>query len=135
VPKRKPGSGRPGLELQPHREFALLWHFFETADPSYNLPGNAIQLWGDVLNQSGTNLTISLNIQLVSSDGAFDQGVFDTGAMKIADSASITVIGMTLARTGSSALVLSGSNNYSADQVDGDGSPQQLCGFRRIPCW
>ena len=91
--------------------------------PSYDLQGDAIQLSGDVLNQSGANQTIGLNIQLVPGDGAFNTNAitFDTGAMKITDSGSISGTGMELVKTGSGTLVLSGSNTYSGgtDVVSG----------------
>jgi autotransporter-associated beta strand protein len=91
--------------------------FFDAAAPSYNLQGNAIQLSGDVLNQSGTNQTIGLNIQLVPGDGAFNQDTFDTGTMKITDSGSISGAGMNLIKTGSGTLVLSGTNTYSGGTI------------------
>ena len=89
--------------------------FFDTAAPSYNLQGNAIDLSGDVLNQSGTNQTIGLNIQLVPGDGAFNTNAitFDSGGFKMTDSGSISGTGMELIKTGSGTLVLSGSNNYN----------------------
>lgn len=87
--------------------------FFDSAAPSYNLQGNAIELSGDVLNQSANNQTIGLNIQFVPGDGAFDVGKFDTGGMKITDSGSISGAGMALTKIGSGTLILSGSNTYS----------------------
>ncbi len=89
--------------------------FFDTAAPSYNLQGNAIDLSGDVLNQSGTNQTIGLNIQLVPGDGAFNTNAitFDSGGFKITDSGSISGAGMELIKAGSGTLVLSGTNTYS----------------------
>ncbi len=89
--------------------------FFDKLAPSYNLQGNAIQLSGDVLNQSGSNQTIGLNIQLVPGNGAFDTNAinFDSGGMKITDSGSISGAGMELVKTGSGTLILSGSNNYN----------------------
>ena len=56
-------------------------------------------------------------------DGAFNTNAitFDTGAMKITDSGSISGTGMELVKTGSGTLVLSGSNTYSGgtDVVSG----------------
>ncbi len=93
--------------------------FFDAAAPSYNLQGNAIQLSGDVLNQSGSNQTIGLNIQLVPGNGAFDTNTiaFDTGAMKITDSGTISGSGMALMKTGSGTLVLSGMNTYDGGTI------------------
>ena len=93
--------------------------FFDAAAPSYNLQGNAIQLSGDVLNQSGTNQTIGLNIQLVPGDGAFNTNTiaFDSGAMKITDSGSISGSGMALMKTGTGTLILSGTNNYNGGTI------------------
>ncbi len=55
--------------------------FFDSAAPSYSLQGNAIELSGNVVNQSANNQTIGLNIQLVPGDGAFntDAITFDSG--------------------------------------------------------
>ena len=93
--------------------------FFDAAAPSYNLQGNAIQLSGDVLNQSGTNQSIGLNIQLVPGDGAFNTNTiaFDTGAKNITDSGSISGSGMALMKTGSGILILSGTNTYNGGTI------------------
>jgi autotransporter-associated beta strand protein len=93
--------------------------FFDAAAPAYNLTGNSIQLSGDVLNQSGTNQTIGLNIQLVAGDGAFNTNTiaFDTGAKNITDSGSISGSGMALMKTGTGTLVLSGTNTYSGGTI------------------
>ncbi|MGO9110076.1 MAG: autotransporter-associated beta strand repeat-containing protein, partial [Thermoguttaceae bacterium] len=95
--------------------------FFDAAAPSYNLQGNAIDLSGDVINQSANNQTIGLNIQLVPGDGAFDVGTFDTGGLKITDSGSISGTGMEVIKAGSGTLVLSGSNTYSGGTYVTDG--------------
>ncbi len=93
--------------------------FFDAAGAAYDLEGNAIQLSGDVLNQSGTNQTIGLNIQLVPGNGAFNTNTiaFDTGAMKITDSGSISGSGMALMKTGTGTLVLSGTNTYNGGTI------------------
>ena len=93
--------------------------FFDAAAPSYNLQGNAIQLSGDVLNQSGTNQSIGLNIQLVPGDGAFNTNTitFDTGAKNITDSGSISGSGMALKKTGTGTLILSGTNSYDSGTI------------------
>jgi fibronectin-binding autotransporter adhesin len=95
--------------------------FFDTAAPSYSLQGNAIELSGDVVNQSANNQTIGLNIQLVPGDGAFDVGTFDTGGLKITDSGSVSGAGMALTKAGSGTLVLSGTNTYSGGTYVTDG--------------
>jgi autotransporter-associated beta strand protein len=90
--------------------------FFDGAAPGYNLQGNAIQLSGFVVNQSGSNQIISLNIQLVPGSGAFDGATFETDSMKITDSGAISGAGMMLVKTGSGTLVLSPGapgNTYS----------------------
>ncbi len=87
--------------------------FFDSAAPSYNLQGNAIELEGSVLNQSANNQAIGLNIELAPGDGAFPVGLFDAGGMTITDSGSISGAGMALTKVGSGTLVLSGSNTYS----------------------
>ncbi len=89
--------------------------FFDSQAPAYNLTGNSIQLSGDVLNQSGTNQAIGLNIQLVPGNGAFNSNIisFDTGSKNITDSGSISGSGMALKKTGTANLILSGTNTYS----------------------
>jgi fibronectin-binding autotransporter adhesin len=91
--------------------------FFDAAAPAYNLQGNPIQLSGSVLNQSGADQTIGLDIQLVHGNGAFPEGTFDTGGMTITDSGSIGGAGMKLVKAGSGTLVLSGTNTYSGGTV------------------
>ena len=108
--------------------------FFDSQAPSYNLQGNAIQLCGDVLNQSGNDQTISLDMQLVPGNGAFntDTVTFDTGGKNITVAGSISGAGMALLKTGSGTLILSGSDNYTGGTLvdagmllvtDADGIP------------
>ena len=47
--------------------------FFYSLAPSYDLQGDAIQLSGDVLNQSGANQTIGLNIHSCRATGRSTQ--------------------------------------------------------------
>ena len=93
--------------------------FFDAAAPAYDLQGNAIELSGDVLNQSGTNQAIGLNIQLVPGDGAFNTNTinFDSGAKSITDSGSISGSGMALDKTGTGTLILSGTNTYNGGTI------------------
>jgi len=98
--------------------------FFDSRAPSYNLQGNAIQLSGDVLNQSDNDQTISLNVQLVPGNGAFntDSIMFDTGANRITVAGSISGSGMALVKTGSGTLILSGADTYSGGTTVDDGT-------------
>jgi autotransporter-associated beta strand protein len=98
--------------------------FFDSQAPSYNLQGNAIQLSGDVLNQSDNDQTISLDVQLVPGNGAFNMKAvtFDTGGKNITVGGSISGAGMALVKTGSGTLTLSGTNTYQGGTVVGDGT-------------
>jgi len=88
--------------------------FFDSQAPSYNLQGSAIQLSGEVHNQSANNQEISLNLQLVPGNGAFNTNTiaFESDAKNIAVTGSISGAGMALAKTGIGTLVLSGTNTY-----------------------
>ena len=86
--------------------------FFDSLAPSYDLQGNAIQLSGEVSNQSGNDQEISLDLQLVPGNGVFDTGTFDARSNGITVAGSISGPGMTLVKTGGGALILCGTNSY-----------------------
>ena len=47
---------------------------FLSGAPSYDLQGNSIKIGGDVVNLSGQDQTISLDMELVAGGGRFDDG-------------------------------------------------------------
>jgi autotransporter-associated beta strand protein len=79
---------------------------FAAGAPSFNLRGNPIQISGLVANQSGTNQTISLDMQV-----AYGGGTFDTGSGSIAVAGVIS--GSSITARGGGTLILSGENTYS----------------------
>jgi fibronectin-binding autotransporter adhesin len=80
---------------------------FGSGAPNYNLQGNSINLAGAVSNQSGSDQTMGLPLQLIAGGGTFDTGATNTLTL----SGSLSGSGMALAKTGAGTLVLSASNN------------------------
>ena len=93
--------------------------FFDSLAPSYDLRGNGIELCGDVLNQSANNQKISLDVELVPGNGAFDTDAvtFDTGGQTMSVDGSISGAGMALVKDGNGTLILSGTNTYDGGTI------------------
>jgi autotransporter-associated beta strand protein len=81
---------------------------FASGAPTYNLQGNSIALAGNLVNQSGSDQTIGLAMQLIAGGGTVN-----TSSNTLTLSGSISGSGMALTKTGAGTLVLSASNTYS----------------------
>jgi autotransporter-associated beta strand protein len=82
---------------------------------SFNLQGNRVALWGNLVNISTATQTVSLNLELDGAASTFD-----------ADSGDIVVTGnisgsQGLIKTGDYQLTLSGTNTYSGGTTVSDG--------------
>ena len=100
-----PGSGQSNNDLAAGTLFNGI--IFTSTASAYVLAGSSIQLGGTVINQSASDQTISLPLQLVAGGGTFDTWP-----------AGLTVLGPIsgsgpLVKSGSGTLTLSSDNNYS----------------------
>ena len=114
-----PQSGYTGNynDFYPYTQFNGIT--FLSGAPAYTLTGNPIALGAGVVNQSGTNQTIALDVALVPGAG----GVFNTGSSNITVSGAVSGSGA-LGKNGNGTLILTGTNTYSGGTVVSGGTLQ-----------
>jgi autotransporter-associated beta strand protein len=90
---------------------------YGSAATAYSLQGNSILLGGAVTNQSGSDETIGLAMQLVAGGGTFD-----TGSQNMTLAQSISGSGIPLVKLGAGSLTLAAGNTYTGGTTVSQGT-------------